>query len=170
MCWCSLCMSMSIEKTVQHQIINVSSGSTGEGGGHCLCSSSPSWHVLYLSSLPFILVVYISYLDSVKYFQPPILRTIIFQEIIISYFNYCKLNGFLKAYIWCVCGGPHEVLISLPSPLNTSSNYCLYMYVCVCMCVCMLYRACPPLKGDDYILFCHPEDQKTPKADRLRQW
>jgi hypothetical protein len=74
--------------------------------------------------------VYISYLDSVKYFEPKAYRSMVYQRVLIEYLKSVKARGYHTAHIW----------------------------------------SCPPTPGDDYIFFCHPQHQLTPREDMLRAW
>jgi hypothetical protein len=44
--------------------------------------------------------VYISYLDSVQYFEPKCYRTVAYQAILVEYLRYVKERGFHTAHIW----------------------------------------------------------------------
>lgn len=42
----------------------------------------------------------IAYLDTIKLFDPPYLRSEIYKKIILSYLHYAKKQGFMSAHIW----------------------------------------------------------------------
>ncbi len=43
---------------------------------------------------------YLSYIDSVQFMRPKRLRSFIYQNMIVGYFDYARRRGFTKGYIW----------------------------------------------------------------------
>lgn len=52
--------------------------------------------------------VYISYLDSVFYFRPKEMRTIIYKELLVGYLEHCRSIGYSYAHIWACPPSPGD--------------------------------------------------------------
>jgi hypothetical protein len=60
--------------------------------------------------------VYISYLDSVKHFEPKCYRTVAYQAILVEYLRYVKERGFHTAHIWSCPPTPGDDYIFYSHP------------------------------------------------------
>ena len=43
---------------------------------------------------------YLSYLDSVKYLEPPVLRTDVYKEVLVAYLEDLKARGYNQITLW----------------------------------------------------------------------
>ena len=116
-------------------------------------------------------------------------------EILIAYLEYCRDLGYSYAHIWaCPPTQGDDYTNSLThsrADTHTSTHAhthtpthvhvhryrtpvyheILIAYLEYCRDLGYSYAhiwACPPTQGDDYIFYCHPEDQKVPKPRRLQ--
>jgi E1A/CREB-binding protein len=62
--------------------------------------------------------VYISYLDSVQYFEPKVYRTTAYHAILVEYLRFVKTRGFHTAHIWSCPPAPGDDYIFYSHPTH----------------------------------------------------
>ena len=76
--------------------------------------------------------MYLSYLDSVKYFQPEAesaagrgiaLRTMVYHELLICYLHYIRARGFTSMFIWACPPLQARSALKILAPFTTRASW-----------------------------------------------
>lgn len=119
--------------------------------------------------------VYVSHLDSVNYFIPEkkivagdSLRTFVYHEILVIFvspttlfllLSILQLKLLTRHVNWL--GYFFYMMLSQIRYLDYWTNHGFTN--------CYIW-ACPPQQGDEYIFYCHPNEQMTPNQNKLCNW
>ena len=99
--------------------------------------------------------VYISYLDSVKYFEPKCYRTIVYHSILLEYLRYVKGRGFHTAHIWSCPPTPGDDYVFYIRKFRQFDQLSMsFSRYSLCLDDC----------------FSDPSHQLFPREDMLRAW
>jgi E1A/CREB-binding protein len=109
------------------------------------------------------------------------LRTYVYHQILLGYLDFVKRLGFEHLYIWAC--PPLQVRAARRSAARLPAASAAARPCCSRLSTALTLPAPRTLnppphhpttathpQGDDYILYCHPSRQKTPRSDRLRAW
>jgi E1A/CREB-binding protein len=115
--------------------------------------------------------VYVSYLDSVYFFEPKAVRTLLYKDLLVGYVCHFVRIDQSVAILVKRCVRRTRTRARARTHTHTHTHTHRYLeFVKSCGFKYAHIWACPPAQGDDYIFHCHPPDQKVPKPKRLQDW